>query len=249
MGVGAAAAVKSPLGKLALSQPRKRTERPPVAQFEPGSAPRRRPPPARAMKIYTRTGDAGSASLYSGERRPKGDAVFAALGDVDELCSALGLAREHALAAASPDAELCAQLEEVQSRLLDAGSAVATPLATASAAKRARAAFDAGAAAELERWIDAADAGLPPLAAFILPSGGLAAAQLHVARAVCRRAERAVVPLAAAGACERAVAVYLNRLSDWLFTAARVAAARAGRPEVVYKKKAAAAAAPEAAAE
>ena len=103
------------------------------------------------------------------------------------------------------------------------GSAVATPIPSSSETKLARTQFGAAHAAALEAWIDAMTAALPPLAAFILPSGGLAAASLHVSRTVCRRAERSVVPLVAAQATDAAVGVYLNRLSDYLFTAARFA--------------------------
>ncbi|KAL4447398.1 hypothetical protein ABPG75_004617 [Micractinium tetrahymenae] len=185
------------------------------------------------MKIYTKTGDAGASSLYSGERRPKDDAVFAALGDVDEVNSILGLAREHAR---SLDPGLAAQLEGIQSRLLDVGSAVATPLPSSSEHKLQRVAFSAAHTQQLEQWIDEMSSQLPPLTQFILPSGGLAAATLHVARSVCRRAERAVVPLVRCEATDAAVAVYLNRLSDYLFTAARYAALKAGEPETVWFK-------------
>jgi cob(I)alamin adenosyltransferase len=116
-----------------------------------------------------------------------------------------------------------AQLAEVQSRLLDVGSAVATPPEGASAAKVQRTRFGAAAVARLEAAVDALDAALPPLRAFILPSGGRAAAALHAARSVCRRAERAVVPLVRAGDVEADVGAYLNRLSDYLFAAARTA--------------------------
>lgn len=185
------------------------------------------------MKIYTKTGDAGESSLYSGERRVKDDAVFAALGDVDELNSVVGVAREYA---AGLDPALAAQLEAVQSRLLDVGSAVATPLSSSTVKKLQRVAFDPGATAQLESWIDGWDAELQPLTLFILPSGGPGASFLHMARSVCRRAERAVVPLARGGGTDEAVAVFLNRLSDYLFTAARIAAKRAGKSEVTYKK-------------
>ncbi|KAL4427432.1 hypothetical protein ABPG77_000721 [Micractinium sp. CCAP 211/92] len=192
---------------------------------------------AALMKIYTKTGDAGASSLYSGERRSKDDAVFAALGDVDEVNSMLGLAREHAR---SLDPSLAAQLEAIQSRLLDVGSAVATPLHSSSEHKLQRVAFCASHTEQLERWIDEMSAQLPPLTQFILPSGGLAAATLHVSRSVCRRAERAVVPLVRSEATDAAVGVYLNRLSDYLFTAARYAALKAGEPETVWVKATAA---------
>ena len=199
----------------------------------------------RGMKVYTRTGDGGRSSLYTGERRSKAAAVFSVLGDVDELNCAVGVAREFA-ATDLPAREGCPlgeQLEEVQSRLLDVGSAVATPPGSASDAKAQRAHFDAGHADRLEGWIDAMEEELPPLKNFILPSGGRPASFLHAARAVCRRAERQVVGLAgeeeeeAEEVVEPSVRVYLNRLSDYLFTAARYAALREGKPEVVYKKE------------
>ncbi|EFN59559.1 hypothetical protein CHLNCDRAFT_49309 [Chlorella variabilis] len=189
------------------------------------------------MKIYTKTGDGGASSLYSGERRPKDDAVFAALGDVDEVNSTLGLAREHARQLAGA-MRLAQQLEVIQSRLFDVGSAVATPRPTSSDHKLQRVAFSEAHAAQLERWIDEMMEELPPLTQFILPSGGLAAAALHMSRSVCRRAERAVVPLVRDQATEAAVAIYLNRLSDYLFTAARYAALKAGEPETVWVKAA-----------
>jgi len=216
---------------------------------------------AARYKVYTRTGDRGRSSLFNGERRSKADDVFAALGDVDELNSAVGVAAAHAAGLPGGGEPLLAQLAWVQSRLLDVGSAVATPPSASRPDALARVAFPPSAAGELEAWIDAFDATLPPLVNFILPSGGLAAAHLHVARTVCRRAERAVVTLehlggaggpppvpaddaaptvepaaAAAAAAAHPVPVFLNRLSDYLFVAARWAAARAGAPETVYKK-------------
>ena len=149
----------------------------------------------------------------------------------------------------------------MQSRLLDVGSAVATPPGSASAAKLQRTRFGAAAVTRLEAAVDALDAALPPLRAFILPSGGRAGAALHAARSVCRRAERAVVPLVRAGEVEPDVGAYLNRLSDYLFAAARTAVRRkkrvtasrerrsrparsvcaqavlAGKPEVTYQKQ------------
>jgi len=185
------------------------------------------------MKIYTKTGDQGTSSLYSGERRSKDDTVFAALGDVDELNSVIGVAREYAKAI---DATLSDQLETIQSRLLDVGSAVATPIPSSSDSKLKRVSFTASSTPQLEKWIDQWDEQLPTLFNFILPSGGLASSFLHMARSICRRAERSVVPLASGGQTEREVAVYLNRLSDYLFTAARYAAHKSGQPEVVYKR-------------
>lgn len=188
------------------------------------------------FSIYTKTGDDGTSSLYSGQRRSKDDAVFHALGDVDELNSSVGVAREFI---GDLDARIEAQLETIQSRLLDVGSAVATPAETTgmgSSAKKQRVEFDETAAARLEDWIDQMDEELPQLTTFILPSGGQASAFLHMARSICRRAERAVVPLIGQGSVHEDVGVFLNRLSDYLFTAARMAAKKANKDEVCYKK-------------
>ncbi|TYZ62695.1 hypothetical protein PybrP1_010299 [[Pythium] brassicae (nom. inval.)] len=189
------------------------------------------------MKVYTKTGDKGTSQLFSGERRPKNDAVFKALGDTDELNAHVGLATEWARAASN--AFLPPKLEQVQSRLFDVGACVATPLTSAPRSKKNRAgAFDDANVTVLERWIDEMDAELPPLTSFILPSGGgLASTQLHVARAVCRRAERRVVPLAAAGDVDAAVLRYLNRLSDFLFVAARYAALKEGKAETKWQNQ------------
>lgn len=184
-------------------------------------------------KIYTKTGDSGTSSLYNGERRDKTDVVFEALGDIDELNSTVGLAREFC---GQASAELVAQLELTQSRLLDVGSAVATPVDRSSASKLQRTAFDAAHTQQLEQWIDEMDAKLPALKNFILPGGGQAAALLHMARSICRRAERSTVPLVKAGSTDAAVGTYLNRLSDYLFTAARYSSMLEGKQEVVYKK-------------
>jgi cob(I)alamin adenosyltransferase len=175
-----------------------------------------------------------------------------ALGDVDELNAAIGLAREHCTALTP---SLLEQLIEVQSRLLDVGAAVATPTSSSTAERLARVEFEGDHhTAQLEGWIDAMDDALPPLKNFILPvrdccfvtnticvkswlqSGGLASAQLHVARTVARRAERRLVTLVRDGHLAPDVAVYVNRLSDYLFVAARYAAMKAGATELIYKK-------------
>lgn len=186
------------------------------------------------MKIYTRTGDSGQAALYSGQRLYKDHDVFQALGDVDELNSAIGVAMEF-----SRDISLTVteQLEAIQSRLLDVGSAVATPIPSSTDAKLNRTHFPGVVHATIvEGWIDEMDRDLPELKNFILPSGGKAAAFLHHARSVCRRAERSVVVLTRQQQVSEEVLMYLNRLSDYLFTAARFMAHTEGKPEVVYKK-------------
>ncbi|QDZ20528.1 Cobalamin adenosyltransferase [Chloropicon primus] len=189
-----------------------------------------------SYKIYTKTGDEGTSSLYTGERREKSDAVFEALGDTDELNSQLGIAREYC-ATLPGSSELCEQLEAIQSRLLDVGSAVATPPERATEKKSMRVVFPTGPTEDLEKWIDAYDAEIPPLKNFILPSGGLAASFLHLARTTCRRAERKIVPLIRKENIQKEVGQYMNRLSDYLFTAARIAAKKAGKEEVIYRKQ------------
>jgi cob(I)alamin adenosyltransferase len=199
---------------------------------------------SRRIRVYTRTGDAGTTSLFNGERKGKDEAFFDALGDVDELCAHIGLVREHCGIEAVGIED---QLVEIQSRLLDVGSAVATPQRSSTAAQLARARFaSTELSQQLEQWIDAMDDELPPLKNFILPSGGMASSQLHIARTVCRRAERMLVPLIREGDLDPGVGRYINRLSDYLFIAARFAAAKAKRPEVVYKKARATAALSEA---
>eukprot|EP01094_Clydonella_sp_ATCC50884_P006519 TRINITY_DN1573_c1_g1_i1.p1 TRINITY_DN1573_c1_g1~~TRINITY_DN1573_c1_g1_i1.p1 ORF type:complete len:282 (+),score=82.53 TRINITY_DN1573_c1_g1_i1:49-846(+) len=186
------------------------------------------------IRVYTRTGDKGQSSLFNGERRSKEDVVFDALGNTDELNAHLGLAREHCV---KLDGPLVERIEEIQSRLLDVGSAVATPLDSSSDKHIERAGFDAANVTRLEQWIDEMDGVLPPLRNFILPSGGVAASTLHVSRTVCRRAERSLVPLVRESRTPDAVLSYLNRLSDFLFVAARYVAMVEGKKEKVYKKE------------
>ena len=180
----------------------------------------------------------GESSLFTGERRLKNDATFDALGATDELSSFLGLAREHCTAAGAPAnlIELSAQLEQTQCRLQELGSHFATPRDTGSEKRLARTPFAAEHTEQLEEWLDAMDEELPPLTNFILPSGGLAAATLHCCRSICRRAERASVPLIKAGQVDPAAYRFLNRLSDYLFTAARFAALKSGASETIYRQ-------------
>ncbi|KAM3569040.1 hypothetical protein VYU27_008855 [Nannochloropsis oceanica] len=182
--------------------------------------------------IYTRTGDKGTSSLYNGERRPKNDATFDALGATDELNAAIGLAKEHAITKSALGGPLC----QIQSRLLDLGAAIATPAQTSDDHKRERTRFDPTHVKKVEEWIDELDGRLPPLKNFILPSGGLCSAHLHLARTICRRAERSVIPLVNSEQVDPEVGIYLNRLSDFLFVAARWAAKSEGHEETVWVK-------------
>jgi cob(I)alamin adenosyltransferase len=171
-------------------------------------------------KIYTKTGDAGQTGLIGGARVAKSDARVEAYGDVDELSSSIGLARS-----LLEDPDLDGVLMQVQRDLLPVGAELATPDGA-----RGRTASLAPAAIErLEGTIDLWEAELPRLERFILPSGTRGAAALQLARAVCRRAERHA--LGVPGGAPPAVLAYLNRLSDLLFVAARIANRRAGRPE------------------
>ena len=177
------------------------------------------------MKIYTRTGDKGTTSLLGGRRVPKHHRRVAAYGDVDELCAMLGVARAHA-----GDDGLARLLHELQRDLFAIGAQLADPTA-AIGSKRPKAAVARAHVQRLEQAIDAHEAELPPLRAFILPGGSPLGAFLHLARTVCRRAERGVVGLARTQRVDPLVVTYLNRLSDLLFVLARHANQRQARPE------------------
>ncbi|XP_037338889.1 corrinoid adenosyltransferase [Pungitius pungitius] len=187
----------------------------------------------RVPKIYTKTGDKGFSSTFTGERRPKEDHIFEALGNTDELSSAIGLAREFCL---DKGHTFTYQLDKIQCILQDVGSNIATPLSSARESHIKKTKFTAQPIADLENWIDTFTAELPPLTNFILPSGGKGSSALHVARTVCRRAERSVAPIVRSGEADPDVAKFLNRLSDYLFTAARYAAEKEGNEAKIYKR-------------
>ena len=176
------------------------------------------------MKIYTRTGDDGSTALFGGDRVAKTDLRVVAYGDVDELNSVLGwvLAEDVAEATAS-------RLNREQQRLFELGAQLADPKASISGS------LFAGGVAVLEGEMDQLEAELEPLKNFILPAGSEPVARLHLARTVCRRAERAAVALASAIDIDPSVVTYLNRLSDYLFVAARFEAKERGEQEVEWK--------------
>ncbi len=144
-----------------------------------------------------------------------------ALGAIDECNSTLGMAIALIPADHTLLAEARHRLETVQHTLFDLGAAVATPLGEASERKKEKTRFGEEATLALEQWMDEMDAELPPLKTFILPSGHPAGATLHLARTVCRGAERQIIPLCQSGACPEEPLKYLNRLSDFLFMAAR----------------------------
>lgn len=171
-------------------------------------------------RIYTRTGDAGTTALGTGERRPKYDLRIAAYGTVDELNATLGLARLYTRE--EPDLE--AMLARIQNDLFDLGADLCTP-DTGRKLKHEPLRIVEAQVTRLEQELDRLNEALSPLRSFVLPAGTPAAAHLHLARTVCRRAERLAVELAAkAGEQVSPAAIkYLNRLSDFLFVAARFA--------------------------
>lgn len=172
-------------------------------------------------KIYTRTGDAGETALGNGARVPKYDLRVTAYGTVDETNATVGLARLQGGA-------LDAALQRISNDLFDLGADLCTPdLENDATAPYPRLRMIPGQTARLEAEIDSMNAGLEPLRSFILPGGTPLAAQLHLCRTVCRRAERLVVELAAHEPVNPEAVRYLNRLSDWFFVASRVANAGA----------------------
>lgn len=165
-------------------------------------------------KIYTRTGDDGTTGLVDGSRVAKSDPRMAAIGDVDEANSAIGVARTHL----DPDGAFDRMLARIQNDLFDLGADLATPLAgDQSYALRVTAAQ----AEWLEGAIDRMNLDLEPLRSFVLPAGEPAAAALHLARAITRRAERSAVAASAGSDIRAEPLIYLNRLSDFLFVASR----------------------------
>jgi cob(I)alamin adenosyltransferase len=174
-------------------------------------------------RIYTRGGDGGETSLFGGERVRKNHPRVRAYGEVDELGSAVGVA----IAGLDPSWDIARTLRSVQHQLFRVGGALADP-----AGKTKIAPPEAAEAAALEQAIDLLEEQLPELKRFVLPGGTMVGGHLHLARAICRRAERSVVDLAERGeSVSEGIIVYLNRLSDYLFVAARAVNRRAGAEE------------------
>jgi cob(I)alamin adenosyltransferase len=175
-------------------------------------------------RIYTRTGDAGDTGLFGGGRVPKSHPRVSAYGEIDELNAVLGWAITRV-----DDAAVRGRLVGVQSDLFAIGGHLATPSGARSRSHLPD--LPAHRPDEFEAWIDEIEAEVGPLTSFILPGGSEAGAALHLARTVCRRAERAVVALAGTDEVDARILVYLNRLSDLLFDLARLANRRAGTDE------------------
>lgn len=220
-------------------------------------------PSTAAMKVYTRTGDTGTTSLFNGSRVPKNDPRVDAYGTVDECNATVGLACSHLQSLAEKGnsidtagvEKLHARLRQLQNRLFDLGAHLATPRDRSSAAKLVKTTFPASAADDLEVWIDDMEERLEPLTTFILPGGHPAAASLHLARTVARRAERAVVPMVLprtdvdntgntgdeatveAAEMDGTAFCFLNRLSDFFFVASREVNRLADQPDVTWTKQ------------
>lgn len=206
---------------------------------------------------YTRSGDKGTTVLLTGERRRKDDPAFEAMGNVDELCSFVGSVHAELLGGSNDPSinygDLPEWLVDIMSRLFDMGSHVAKPKKITPKscddddededdekdgfkANGIGDGFDSVHIENLELWIDDMTEELPELTSFILPTGGQASAKLHIARTVCRRVERSVVCLVEDGVCDPSAMQYLNRLSDFFFTASRWTNYCEGREEILYKK-------------
>ena len=181
------------------------------------------------MAIYTRTGDKGKTSLMGGKRVLKSDPRVEAYGTVDELNSAIGVVIAETRNSKLETRNIVNELEKIQNDLLDIGSALATPegVPVEHLEERPR---------EFEKLIDMMTADLPELTNFILPGGGEGGAHLHLARTICRRAERRVVALMQEADIDQAVVIYLNRLSDLLFTMARYINHMNKQKETIWKK-------------
>lgn len=181
------------------------------------------------MRIYTKTGDAGETGLFGGGRVPKDHSRVQAYGDVDELNSAIGVVR-----ATQPVHFMDDLLETIQRDLFALGGNLATPDPEKVRQALEKAELSAGRISAFERVMDEADHELPALRAFVLPAGTPKAAALHLARTICRRAERSVVRLSHEAEIPDLFLVYLNRLSDLLFTLARLANHRDGAGDVTW---------------
>lgn len=177
------------------------------------------------MKIYTKTGDSGTTGLIGGARIAKNSSRMKAIGDIDELNAAIGVAR---LGSGDQDSDLA----KIQNLLFDLGAEIASP----NEHRRQYRAISVRQIEDLEASIDRQVAEIPPLEHFILPGGCQVAARLHLARCICRRAERSVLELDAEDAVGTEAKAFLNRLSDWLFVAARTANRLAGVNDVKWER-------------
>ena len=181
------------------------------------------------MKIYTRTGDNGTTSLFGGSRVPKSHIRLDAYGTIDELNSWMGLLRDQPV-----NEKRCSEILEIQDRLFTIGSRLATEQ-TASLARLPS--IDLSDSGRLEAWMDRMDEVLPPLRSFVLPGGHPSVSFGHVSRTVCRRAERLVIALHEVSPVDELLRIYLNRLSDYLFVLCRIMALELGVKETPWEPR------------
>jgi cob(I)alamin adenosyltransferase len=184
------------------------------------------------LKIYTRTGDAGETALFGGGRVKKAHPRVNAYGTVDELNSSIGVA-----VSMMEESEWRNRLAALQHDLFVLGAVLATPPPAGARRRPTTPEIPLGRVEQMEGWMDEADRSLEPLRTFILPGGTRGAAALHLSRTICRRAEREVVALGHDEPLESDIVRYLNRLSDLLFTLARMENFRAGVPDVLWQKE------------
>ncbi len=199
--------------------------------------PDRLPPPGRTcyasgMKLYTRSGDDGTTGLFGGQRVSKDHPRVAAYGTVDELNAALGLCASGCDPQNPLHARLIEIFRELQSRLFDIGADLATPEGAKHEAKVLRITDEQ--VQEVERWIDAVEEKNQPMKSFVLPGGTDLAARLHLARTICRRAERSMISLLHAEPVSEGAIIYVNRVSDLLFAMARRVNLDAGVSDVPW---------------
>jgi cob(I)alamin adenosyltransferase len=188
------------------------------------------------MKLYTRTGDDGTTGLFGGARVAKDDLRIESYGTVDELNAWLGMCVAACDAGSPVQGRMQAMLISLQSRMFDLGSDLATPSSVGEVAAKRTVRIEAEHVAEAERWIDEVDEQNEPIRAFVLPGGCELSARLHVARGVCRRAERLVVALARRESVSVEAIHLLNRLSDLLFAMARLANRSSGVADTEWRK-------------
>ena len=192
------------------------------------------------MKIYTRTGDKGTTGLFGTKRVSKASLRIEAIGTVDELNSAIGIAVAQ-LGSKKHESRIKGELEQIQSDLFEIGSGLATPknssIAKGQTLHKQLPHYLTTRVGELETYIDTLTKDIPPMTAFILPGGSVAGSHIHVARSICRRAERRVVELSAKEFVVDGIQIYLNRLSDTLFTIARYINAKAKKQETKWHSR------------
>lgn len=184
------------------------------------------------MKIYTKTGDKGTTSLYGGDRVSKNHIRIHTFGEVDELNSYIGLIRSY-----NNQKKIDNQLQIIQNSLFDIGAELATPenkMILAKGKPRLKSLISEKYITQLEKWIDAMDEQLPTLTQFILPTGNVPTSISHIARTICRRVERSIISLTKAEEIRPILQKYLNRLSDYLFVLARYLGNKAGIKETFW---------------